>query len=108
MKLSEFLDKAFPNLINLNYTSELEKDLDLIANGKVEEINILNNFYNNLEENIKELQKTVNTIEKQYIVNENIRCPECGSIMYLKTSKYGQFYGCSNYPKCKGIVNIKK
>lgn len=108
MKLSEFLDKAFPNLINLNYTSELEKDLDLIANGKVEEINILNNFYNNLEENIKELQKTVNTIEKQYIVNENIKCPECGSIMYLKTSKYGQFYGCSNYPKCKGIVNIKK
>ena len=108
IKLTEFLDKNFSKLININYTSEMEKDLDKIANGKTDEIIILNNFYNNLEENIKEVQKTVNTNEKQYIINENIKCPNCGSVMYLRTSKYGQFYGCSNYPKCKGVVNIEK
>ena len=108
IKLIEFLDKNFPNIININYTSEMEKKLDEIANGKKDEILILNSFYTNLEENIKQVQNNLNSIEKQYIVNENIKCPNCGSVMYLRLGKFGEFYGCSNYPKCKGIVNILK
>ena len=106
--LANFLDKGFPKLINVNYTSEMEKDLDEIATGKKDKILILNNFYNNLEENIKEVQKTLNFNEKQYIVNENITCPLCGKPMYIRVGKFGEFYGCSGYPKCKGIVNIDK
>ena len=101
MELSSWLDKSFSNLINVNYTSELEKDLDLIAKGKLDDIKFLEEFYNNMESSIKSLNKE--NRDKQHIVGEE-KCPICGSNMYLRTGKYGDFWGCSQYPRCKGIL----
>ena len=51
--LSKFLNRSFPDIINLNYTSELEKDLDLIASGKLNDVDFLTDFYTKLEASIK-------------------------------------------------------
>ena len=98
--LSEFLDKSFPDIININYTSELEKDLDKIASGKLDELDFLTTFYNNLE-------KSINKVEPLEAVVSSKACPDCGKPLVLRTGRYGEFLGCSGYPKCKHIEKVK-
>lgn len=103
MELSKWLDKSFSSLINIDYTSELEKDLDLIAKGKLNDQKFLEDFYNNMESSVKELNKTKMVQDKKHIIGE-VKCPICGSDMYLRSGKFGEFWGCSQYPRCTGIV----
>lgn len=111
IELSNYLDKAFPKLININYTSELEKDLDLIAKGQLKKLDFLNTFYTNMESYIKESKSINNEYKNEHktkVVAEGVTCPLCGSPMCLRKGPYGEFYGCSKYPKCKGIVKKGK
>ena len=102
MQLAAFLDRAFNNVINLDYTNQMEKDLDKIASGKEKKLDFLNNFYKDLEDTIKNNKE----IQADPAGEEKI-CPECGAPMVIRRSKFGKlFYGCSKYPKCRGIINI--
>ena len=98
MKLTDFLNKNFSDIVNADYTANLEKSLDTISEGKLKKIDFLNVFYNNLESKI-------NKIVPQ---EEEKICPECGSKLVVKHGKYGFFLGCSNYPKCHHIEKINK
>ena len=104
IQLSNFLDRSFNNVINLDYTSEMEKNLDEIATGKKTKTEFLNECYNILETTIKNNKE----IQADPVSTENKTCPECGAPMVLRRSRFGKlFYGCSKYPKCHGIINIK-
>lgn len=106
VKLSKFLDEKFPTLINVNYTSEMEKGLDEIATGKINELDFLQAFYDNLESAIKDTISESKLENKQKAVLTDEICPVCGAKMYLRVGPYGQFYGCSKYPKCKGVKKL--
>ncbi len=93
INLSHFLDKSFGDIINIGYTAEMEKDLDLIAKGKLNDIDFLRSFYTKLEDNIHKVEP----IESE----TNEICPECGGKLITRKGPYGYFKGCSNYPKCK-------
>ena len=102
IQLAAFLDRSFNNVINLDYTSEMEKNLDKIASGKKTKLEFLNECYHNLEDTIKNNKE----IQADPAGEEKI-CPECGAPMVIRRSKFGKlFYGCSKYPKCRGIINI--
>ena len=92
LELCDFLTKNYSDLVSIDYTKEMEKDLDLIAQGKLKEIDFLKSFYDNMEQSIGD--------------TGDVKCPNCGSSMLLRSGKYGKFYGCSNYPNCKGIRKI--
>lgn len=102
MQLSAFLDRSFSNIINLEYTRQMEESLDKIANGKLTKSEFLTEFYNDLESTIKnnpEL-KAAQTIDKI--------CPECGKPLLIRRSKYGtSFLACSGYPQCKHTESLK-
>jgi DNA topoisomerase-1 len=103
MQLAAFLDRSFNNVINLDYTSDMEKSLDKIAAGKEKKSQFLTEFYNNLENTIKsnsEISASAQTTDEV--------CPLCGAPMVVRRSKFGSlFLGCSKYPKCRGIKNLK-
>jgi len=103
IQLAGFLDRTFNNIINLDYTSNMEKDLDLIASGKKKKLDFLKDLYNTIENTIK----TSAEITAAPSASEDKLCPNCGAPMVLRRSRFGKlFYGCSKYPKCNGIVNI--
>ena len=105
IQLAGFLDRSFSNIINLEYTSNMEKELDLIASGKKKKLDFLNEFYNTLENTIKTSPEVANAAN---IAGEEKICPNCGAPMVIRRSRYGKlFYGCSKYPKCNGILNLK-
>jgi len=98
MKLANFLKEKFPDLINVEYTSNMESDLDKIAKGKLDEIQFLNTFLNNMEKAIK----------KANVNSGEVLCPKCGAPMKIRKGQYGSFYGCTNYPNCDGVRKINK
>lgn len=108
VQVTDFLIKEFPTIFNIHYTSEMEEQLDKIENGTLKENDCLRDFYNTVEENINNFQKTSNYAKKEAVVADNVKCPLCGNDMYVRTGRFGDFYGCSQYPKCKGVVKIEK
>ena len=107
IELSHFLDKTFPDLISITYTSELEKDLDLIANGKLNDVEFLTEFYNKMESLALQVKSATQSTKAPVEYSET-KCPECGAKMIIRTnSKNGnKFLGCSRFPKCKCILSI--
>lgn len=100
MKLSRFLDNSFSDIINIKYTAELEKELDLIARGEMDGIDFLSQFYQDLEASINKVDPTANSAgDKQ--------CPNCGRKMGIRKGRYGMFWGCTGYPECKTIEPLK-
>lgn len=103
MQLAAFLDRAFSGVINLDYTNQMEKDLDKIASGKETKSEFLHKFYDDLEASIKNNKE----IQADPLTGDAKVCPECGAPMVIRRSRFGKlFYGCSKYPKCRGIINI--
>ena len=102
IQLSNFLDRAFSSIISINYTREMEQQLDLIASGKLLKLDFLNTFYNELELAIKQNKEVIGEPP-----SSTKQCPKCGSPMVIRRSRFGKlFYGCSNYPACNGILNM--
>lgn len=102
MQLAAYCDRAFSNIINLNYTREMEEQLDQIASGKLDWQTYLSSFYAELKTTIETNNETgMATTEQEKL------CPKCNSPMVVRRSRFGKlFYGCSTYPKCNGIVNM--
>lgn len=101
-QLAEYCDRAFPTLINLTYTKEMEESLDKIADGTTNWLDYMEIFYNNLK-------KIIDSTTETGIASEMPEkcCPNCGEPMVVRRSRFGKlFYGCSQYPKCNGILNI--
>jgi DNA topoisomerase-1 len=100
--LAEYCDRAFPSLINLNYTKDMEVSLDKIAAGESNWLDYMEIFYKNLHETIEANNETGIAPEMP-----EKACPSCGEPMVVRRSRFGKlFYGCSKYPKCKGIIGI--
>lgn len=100
-KLQEF----FSNIINVEYTAEMESDLDKIADDNLDNIKVLKDFYSEFEP----LVKTAFTeMEKKAPKLTGEKCPECGNDLVIRKGKYGEFTACSNYPECKYIKQEKK
>lgn len=100
-KLLEFFD----DLINVKYTAEMEKALDEIAEEKIVWHELLEQFYTKFAPLVDNAFENMKKKDPEYTGEE---CPECGHQLVLKTSKYGTFTACSNYPACKYIKNEKK
>ena len=100
-KLQEF----FKDIINVDYTREMEDDLDKIADGNLEYVSLLSRFYNEFEPKVKE---AFTNMEKKPAEETGELCPNCSSPLVIKKSRYGEFVACSNYPNCKYIKQEEK
>ena len=104
-EITDKLQEYFKDIINVDYTKEMEDDLDKIADGKLENIILLTRFFNEFEPKVKE---AFSNMEKKAPVETGENCPNCNSPLVIKRSKYGTFTACSNYPDCKYIKTDKE
>ena len=95
-KLQEF----FSDLINTDYTRDMEDDLDSVADGKLIWNEVLKKFYDLFEPRVKD---AFTDMEKKAPEETGENCPECGNPLVIRKGKYGSFTACSNYPECKYI-----
>ncbi len=97
--VNRFLMNHFPDIVDLNFTAEMENKLDSIAEGKIKYAPFLHDFFDPFQIRIDEKDKSVN---KDDVVNEpsDKKCEECGKNMVIKLGRSGKFLSCSDYPTC--------
>lgn len=96
--VNNILVKNFPNIINEDFTAEMESELDQIAQGENQYVTVLNDFY-------KPFSIALKSVEDKM---EKIYCDVCGHEMVIKVGRFGKFLACSNYPDCKNIKSLKE
>ncbi len=104
-EITDKLQEFFSHLINVEYTANMETDLDKIALGAEDYIKVLKEFYNDFEPSVK---NAFDAMPKKEPVKTGEDCPNCGSPLVIRNGKYGQFTACSNYPSCKYIKQDEK
>lgn len=99
------LVKHFPQIVDLEFTAQMEENLDKIAEGKEKWQKIIKEFYYPFDEN---LTKKYGEVEKQEIKIEetNEICEKCGKPMVVKYGRFGKFLACSGFPECKNAKTI--
>jgi len=105
IETTDKLQEYFKDIINVDYTKEMEDDLDKIADGNLIWTSLLDRFYNEFEPKVKD---AFNNMEKKPAEETGEICPNCGNPLVIKRSKYGEFTACSNYPECKFIKTDKE
>jgi DNA topoisomerase-1 len=105
--VNDLLVEHFPQVVDFDFTANMEGELDAVANGELKWQPVIKSFYQPFKENL--LLKT-KEIKKSDLVNEatDEKCEKCGSPMIIKTGRYGRFLACSGFPKCKNLKPIAK
>ena len=99
------LKKYFPYIVDLEFTADMENNLDMIESAKLDWLNFLKDFYTKFDNDLLLADKLISRADftQLGVAPENIRCDICGSSMIIKLGRFGKFLSCSDYPKCKGI-----
>ena len=93
----------FSNIMDYKFTAGMEEKLDLIAEKKAVWNVVLQEFYTPFMEVVHSVMKDA----KKVTIESDKKCPNCGRVMLVKTSRFGnQFLGCSGYPECKTIISL--
>jgi DNA topoisomerase-1 len=100
MDVNAILVEHFPELFNVDFTAEMEQELDTIAEGKKTYVEVLKNFYQPFEHSLRHAEAEGNKTE--------IACDLCGAPMIIRVSRNGRFLGCSRYPECKNTKPLPK
>ncbi len=99
-EITDKLQECFSHIINVKYTANMESDLDKIADGDINWVNVLREFYDEFEPSVKD---AFTKMTKKPPEETGEMCPNCGNPLVIRKGRYGSFVACSNYPDCKYI-----
>lgn len=100
--VTELLKEYFKNIVDVDFTAEIESELDEIEEGKKDWVSTVDKYYKPLKELIKVAEDKIGKISIEEEVEEtDIVCEKCGRKMVIKKGRYGKFLACPGYPECK-------
>ena len=97
--VTEILEKHFANIVDINFTANMEEKLDEIAGGEVDWQKLLSDFYFPFMEQITKGKEKIVSLKLAKALGRN--CPKCGEELLLRSGRFGKFIACSGFPKCK-------
>ena len=104
--VNESMVTNFPEIVNVNFTAELEEKLDKVEEGQIEWKTLLREFYDPFQEVIK---KAESTSKVEIPVEESdVVCELCGRKMVIKSGRYGKFLACPGFPECKNTKPLQE
>lgn len=103
--VNNLLMENFGDVINVDFTANIENQFDNVAEGKEEWKQIIRNFYAPFEETIKKVEKELEHVKLEDEVSD-VPCDKCGRMMVYKYGRYGKFLACPGYPECKNAKPI--
>ena len=102
----EQLTGHFPDIMDLDFTAQLEQQLDDVANGKKEWVPLLKEFYGPFKERLDRAMEEMPRVKVEEPTDEI--CEVCGRPMVIKHGKFGQFLSCTGFPDCKNSRPLLK
>jgi DNA topoisomerase-1 len=98
--VNNIMKQAFPSIVDVNFTANLESLLDRVEDGSVQWKTIVRNFYPDLDEAVNDAEKNLEEIKIEDEVTDVI-CEECGRNMVIKFGPHGKFLACPGFPDCR-------
>ena len=98
--VNDIMKKAFPTIVDVNFTANMESLLDGVGDGKVKWKEVIRNFYPDLDEAVKAAEKELENVKIEDEVSDVI-CEKCGRNMVIKYGPHGKFLGCPGFPECR-------
>ncbi|KKB39329.1 type I DNA topoisomerase [Bacillus thermotolerans] len=103
----ELMVEYFTDIVDVEFTAKMEKDLDSVEEGKVEWKKVIDEFYQEFKVDLAKAEEEIEKIEiKDEPAGED--CENCGHPMVFKMGRYGKFMACSNFPDCRNTKAIVK
>ncbi|WP_174520454.1 type I DNA topoisomerase [Desulfolucanica intricata] len=96
----ELLKEYFSDIIDVEFTADMEKKLDMVEEGDIDWVKVLENFYKPFNETLEKAEEAIGKIEIQDEVTDEI-CEQCGRNMVIKFGRYGKFLACPGFPDCR-------
>jgi DNA topoisomerase-1 len=97
--VAELLIAAFPDILEVSFTAQLEEELDEVENGKENWVKTLRRFYGPFKKSLGEAKKKMPTVKRKGLPT-GLKCELDDGEMVIKWGRNGEFLACSNYPKC--------
>ncbi len=105
---TKLMKENFADIVDYKFTATMEDDLDLIEKGSRTMKEVLENFWNDIKEELDKASENLGSnIVKIPAEETDIVCEFCGSKMIVKNGRYGKFAACPNYPKCKNTKPLE-
>ena len=98
--VNKLLIENFQDVINIEFTAEMENQFDKIAEGKENWKKVISDFYNPFKVTVEKVEKELEHVKLEYEVSD-VPCDKCGRMMVIKYGKYGKFLACPGYPECQ-------
>ena len=100
--VNKLLTENFKDIINVEFTADIENQFDEIAEGKEPWKQVIREFYTPFEQEVEKVDKELEHVKLEEEVTD-IPCEKCGRMMVVKYGKYGKFLACPGYPECKNV-----
>ena len=98
--VNSIMMKAFPAIVDVNFTANMESLLDGVADGSIQWKTVVSNFYPDLDEAVKNAEKELEEVKIEDEVTD-IPCDVCGRMMVIKYGPHGKFLACPGFPECR-------
>src|SRR3954463_4548257 len=105
--VEKLLSPAFDDILEVNYTRELEEDLDKVESGASTYEKTLASFYKKFQKDLKRAEKEMVNLKEGVEPDPAVACDKCGKPMVIKAGKFGLFLACSGYPECENTRELE-
>jgi len=103
--VNQLLVENFTDVINVEFTANIEEKFDNVADGKEPWKQIIREFYKPFEKTVEKVEKELEHVKLEEEVSD-VQCEKCGRMMVIKYGRYGKFLACPGYPECKNAKPI--
>ncbi len=103
--ISRLLLDSFPDLLDTQFTADMESKLDLIEEGSASWVETLSGFFGPFQDELLQAKQAMRNVKRDGIPTGRV-CPQCGEALLVRSGRYGLFLGCSTYPDCDYTRNI--
>ncbi len=103
--ITGLMKEQFPEIVDLDFTANMEQQLDGVESGKADWVETLDNFYTGFEKTLKKAEENLEKVKVPEVESDEI-CERCGRRMVVKSGRYGKFLACPGYPECKNTKRI--
>ena len=94
------MEQAFPEIVNVEFTANMESLLDSISEGGIDWKVVIRNFYEDLDVAVKNAEEKLENVNVADEVSD-VECEECGRMMVIKYGPHGKFLACPGFPECR-------
>ncbi|KRW90993.1 DNA topoisomerase I [Alicyclobacillus tengchongensis] len=101
------LKENFNQLIDVDFTANMEQELDAVEDGEANWVALIDHFYHDFQKNLEEAESSLEHVEIKDEVSD-VPCDKCGRMMVYKTGRYGKFLACPGFPECRNTKPIVK